>query len=89
MNRFVDFLVDAVGVACLVLVAAFIFIGIPAIGYSFWASSRAPTFELRKDQWACTSAHAVTSTIYMEVGKVMVPQTSTTNVCDQWSAAKD
>lgn len=86
MDRFIDKLMDAIGVTCVVLLAAFLFLGLPAIVYAMWHSANSPTFELRKDQWACTSAHIETSTMYVKVGEVLVPQTSNSSVCDQYSA---
>ncbi len=63
--------------AFLVLAAA---CGIVYINYS--ASS--DSFSLRKDSWECTANHHEAHSSVMLVGKVMIPQTSSTVVCDNW-----
>lgn len=42
------------------------------------------TFSLRKTDWVCASYRRVESTHYIMIGKVMVPQTTTDNVCVNW-----
>lgn len=37
---------------------------------------------LLKSDWHCASSHQETNTTYVQSGKVMVPITSTTDVCD-------
>ena len=39
---------------------------------------------LLKSEWHCSSAHEETTTTYVQVGKAMVPSTSTTSVCDAY-----
>jgi hypothetical protein len=39
---------------------------------------------LTKDEWRCTAQHTRTSTSYIMSGKVLVPVTSTHEVCDQY-----
>jgi hypothetical protein len=62
---------------------------IALIGYGgvlIWQDAAAETFELRRDQWSCTSSHAVTSTTYILIGKILAPTTNTQPpVCDQWT----
>jgi hypothetical protein len=57
-----------------------------AVPYLFWKDSQAERFSLRKDSWECTRSHQESSTTYIQVGNVMVPSTSYSTVCDQWSA---
>jgi hypothetical protein len=39
---------------------------------------------LLKSEWRCTASHAETTTSFVKSGDVMVPITSTTNVCDAY-----
>lgn len=39
---------------------------------------------LLQSDWQCTAAHQETTTSYVQTGKVMVPVTSTSNVCDSY-----
>jgi hypothetical protein len=67
----------AILAVCAVVIAPFV----------VWDASQ-PHFSLRKDQWACTAAHdEVTSGGYFS-GKVWIPTTSVSRVCDQWSRAR-
>lgn len=54
-----------------------------------YRASQAPTFELRKDDWLCTKSHDETTTVYQNMGDgktiMLIPITTTTRVCDQWS----
>lgn len=51
--------------------------------------SRRPGFELKKADWACSNSHEEATTTYMNMGDgktiVLMPITTTTRVCDQWS----
>ena len=40
---------------------------------------------LLKSDWHCSAAHEETTTTYIQVGKVMVPQIITSSVCDQYA----
>lgn len=53
-------------------------------GWAFVDAATAPTFELRKSQWKCAASQRETSTTYILVGKVMVPQYHTHDVCTNW-----
>jgi hypothetical protein len=37
---------------------------------------------LLRSDWECSASHNVTSTTYVQSGKIMVPMTSTHSVCD-------
>ena len=52
---------------------------------AIYQEANAETFDLRKDQWACTRSHTETITTLLPVGKVLIPSTTTHTVCDQWS----
>jgi hypothetical protein len=39
---------------------------------------------LLRSEWHCSAAHQETSTTYVKSGDVLVPMTSTSNVCDQY-----
>lgn len=40
---------------------------------------------LKKAEWWCSVEHPETTTTYVQSGKVMVPVTTTTMVCDQYN----
>ena len=40
---------------------------------------------LKKNEWFCSQSHPVTTTTYVKSGSVMVPVTSTHQVCDQYN----
>ena len=86
MEAFTDFLMDKVVVPGVVIFLALIVLAIPFGIYACIKADQSPTFTLHKDAWACTASHVTTSTTYIMVGKVMVPQTVSSTVCDQWSA---
>lgn len=69
---------------CLLLVTLFI-LAIPFLIYGCIQESKRPTFELKKGDWECTDTRTVTSTYYINVNNVMVPQTSSHEECIQWS----
>lgn len=46
----------------------------------------APTFELRVDSWKCTQYVHESSTALILVGKVLVPMTTNSQRCVQWSS---
>jgi len=54
------------------------------LGVTVWTVWRSPTFELRKADWTCAESHRETFTTYMMVGKVLVPQIHTEDVCTNW-----
>lgn len=43
---------------------------------------------LLKSEWQCVNSHSEQSTTYVQSGKVMVPVTSTTDVCDAYGRIK-
>jgi hypothetical protein len=43
-----------------------------------------PTFDLKKDDWSCSENHVESYTTLIMVGKVMVPQTHVSTVCDNY-----
>jgi hypothetical protein len=59
------------------------------VGFSSWAYSEAtedhPSVTLRLDTWECTATRRETYTSMTMVGKVMVPQTHTRTVCDNYA----
>ncbi len=72
---------EKVILSLLVLVAATFLCG---IGYIIYDNTTVETFSLRKDSWECTANHPETHSSVMLVGKVIIPQTSSTVVCDNW-----
>lgn len=81
----IDWVVEAIMRTMVVLFFIFVFVGLPLIGYAFYHDMTSPTFSLKKDSWRCTASHNESSTYFIQAGKVMVPQTTNSTVCDQWS----
>ena len=81
-----DFLVERVLFpALVVLIVLAVFIGLPMMLYAEWQQSKSPTFTLHKNEWACTQMQRVPITTYVTSGKVMVPITTYSDECHQWS----
>ncbi len=55
--------------------------------FAIWKDSQRPTFELKKDDWTCARAHQEQTTTYVKSGSVMIPVTSTYDVCDMYKRA--
>ncbi len=55
------------------------------VGWGVWEELHAEHFSLRKDAWVCMASHSEMSTLYVQVGSVLVPQTRFESVCDNWS----
>ena len=58
--------------------------GIGMIIYSEVQRSNSPTMTLYKSEWECTGTRQVATTIYIQVGKVMVPQTTYHDECVEY-----
>ncbi len=84
--EFVDWFLELVFLKVFpVLLTAGIIFGVPIGAYAIYTYSGKPTFELKKDEWSCTKVHERTTSHMVMVGKVMVPQSTTSNVCVEWS----
>lgn len=67
------------------LILVFTLGGVMVIWGEVRSAAHAQTVTLRLDYWACTDDHDAVTTTYVLAGKVMVPVTSHSRVCDQWS----
>jgi hypothetical protein len=56
-----------------------------ALPWAFYADAQDPHLSLNKTEWVCTSRHSQTTTTFVMSGKVMIPITSTRQVCDQYT----
>ncbi len=56
------------------LFVAFVFVALAV-------DAQSPTISIRKDQWECTKSVDVTTTTYVQSGKVLVPMTITSQEC--------
>lgn len=81
----IEWMADKIIGTMAVLGFLLVFIGLPFLGYSMYIKYTSPTFTLDKSDWACSISHEESVTIMIMVGKVLVPQTSHSMVCDQWS----
>lgn len=66
----------------LFIIAAVLIVGGLIAGFIISATSE--TFTLVKAEWNCTASHEETTTFYNKVGNVMVPMTTTNDVCDKY-----
>jgi hypothetical protein len=75
-----------------VLIIAAILGILGALGYGLYRESLRPSFELKKDDWACSRSHQESTTIYMNMGSgnniMMMPITTWHTVCDEWRRTK-
>lgn len=84
-DRIIDWTIDHVmGWFLLLCVAALVFC-IGAAIYAGYSGERSPKIELNKNEWTCTHNHQVTTTTYVLAGKVLVPITETSNICDNYT----
>jgi hypothetical protein len=66
------------------LLIAFILLLI-ALPFMIYADSKAERFSLRKDAWECSASVQIPTTTYIQSGNVMVPMTTYSKHCTQWS----
>lgn len=66
------------------VIAAVVF-GIPLLGYAAWRESKDPQVHLNKKHWACTNMQRIPITTYVKSGNVMVPMTTYSNECHEWT----
>ncbi len=81
-------LVDWVGDRMAVVFVGFVLgvIGVVVgLVYLMYADSQSPEIVLRKSEWQCTGTRKESVTIYVQVGKVMVPQTTYHDVCVEYN----
>lgn len=89
MDDLFDFVMEKLVTPAVALIVAaallFLLVGLPMLAYKDWKASKSPTFTLRKSEWACTNVQTIPVTTYVQTGKVMLPVTTNTKVCHQWS----
>lgn len=61
----------------MIVIMGLVLIGIPDLIYSIYTDGQRPTFELKKDSWACSKSHTE---------EHCAKGCWTDKVCDQWSA---
>jgi hypothetical protein len=90
MERFTDWLAfKVIAPAFCLLLIFLIFVVLPLGIYASYQNFKAPTFVLKKADWSCSASHHESTTIYVQTGNVMLPQTSESTVCDQWSRVQE
>lgn len=55
-----------------------------ASGVMFYTRLTATHFSLNVNEWKCTATKPVTTTFYIQVGKVLMPQQVTTDECIEY-----
>jgi len=59
---------------------------IGALPWLAYADSQSPVLAtLHKNEWLCAASHSVTTTTYVKSSNVLVPMTTTHQVCDQYA----
>lgn len=53
--------------------------------FAFYAEYTAEKFSLKKDEWVCSASVERASTTYVQSGNVMVPITTHSKHCTQWT----
>ncbi len=85
-DRIIDWFMDNVMgwflIIGIVLIAAFVLI----LPFALYAEYTAEKFSLKKDEWQCTASVERSSTTYVQSGSVLLPITTYSNHCTQWSA---
>lgn len=75
-----------------VLIIAAIVAILGAAGFGIYQDSQRPTFALKKDDWSCTKSHEESTTTYINQGDgktiILIPITTYSTVCDNWSRRK-
>lgn len=66
------------GIIALVVIVAL-------LPFSLYAEYKAEKFSLKKDDWACSASVERASTTYVQSGNVMVPLTTYSKHCTQWT----
>jgi hypothetical protein len=69
----------------LIIAIVLLILALPFILHATWKQSKSPTFTLHKNEWACTNMQRIPITTYIQSGNVMVPVTTYSNECHQWS----
>ena len=84
-NSVLDWLFDNVMPWIMNLAIVAIVLLIAAAPFAIYAEYKAEKFYLRKDEWACTASVERPITTYVQSGNVMVPITTYSKHCTQWS----
>lgn len=84
-DRIIDWTMDHVVGWLLIGITVFVVGAIGALIYYGYQDSHSPTISLKKSEWTCTHSHRVTTTTYVMSGKVIVPITTTDNICDNYT----
>jgi hypothetical protein len=71
----------------LMLLAMFVVVG--GVLFLAYMDSQKPTINLRKEDWSCTRSEPRTRTQMVLVGKVLIPQRTTSDVCAQYNRLGD
>lgn len=85
-----DHILPWVIIMAVALALLLLFVFLPVAIYE---EAVAETFELKKQDWICTTSHKETHTSYVYTGNgksgMMLPVNSTSDTCDTWSRKED
>lgn len=84
-ERLFDWLLDHVmpWLMSAAIVAVVLFV--VALPFLIYADYKAERFALRKDEWLCSASVERPSTTYIQSGSVLVPITTYSKHCTQWT----
>jgi len=84
-ERLLDWMLDNVVPWLMSATIGFIVLVIVALPFALYAESQAETFELKKYAWVCSQSVERPTTTYIQTGNIMVPMTTYSKHCTQWS----
>ena len=80
-----DWLTENVMLPLFLVGLVLLIVAAPFLIYHGIQQSKSPTFELYKNQWACTNTQRIPITTYVKSGDVMIPVTTYHDECHQWN----
>ena len=84
-ERAMEWTFDQVMPWLMVLAVAAVVLFLVALPFIIYADMTAERFSLKKAEWSCSASVERPVTTYIQSGSVMVPMTTYTKHCTQWS----
>jgi hypothetical protein len=80
-----DWIMEAAMPWVVIAIVVCVCAAIPAVIYAAHRQSQSPSFTLYKSEWACTNMQRIQTTTYVQSSNALVPITSFSDECHQWS----
>lgn len=84
-ERVLDWMMEHVVTWLVTLLIVGVVVVLIVAPFAIYADMKAERFSLRKDEWSCSASVERPVTTYIQSGNVMIPITSYTKHCTQWS----